>query len=395
MAPSVEFYKIELDDQACSCAIEHIASLDAPVSSNGLTFTPDSTLVLSNGGHLFEVDTLSGTSTLFFTAPPGSWQTINSIVSVGNGIFYGIADFNGALYRINIVSGIITFLGSTGLPVTGDLTLFNGNIYYTSLFGIMLLDTNDLTNNQTIVPYHPGTLPLGITPSHICNSFLAYDGLNHQFVLINIIDGAYTIICNLPTEVDIFEHISSMLEFADLSDCEITLDLDCNNSSGATDADYNSPDYNCLSPGVGIADEDIRMSYDDIITTMQISVTGNVPDAPNEILVLNGGPANIDVDGSGTDILTLTNAGGAKSTDFKDALRLVLYRNTAIPLTPGPRTVEVQFTTASGAMSNVATAFIDVLELPLLEVGLGPDIQACEDEIITLDAGHPGSSYTW
>ena len=395
MAPSVEFYKIELDDQACSCAIEHISSTDEPISTNGLTFTPDSILVLSNGGNLYEVDTITGTLTLIFAAPPGSWENINSIVAVGNGIFYGIGDF-GALYRINTFSGTITFLGSTGVPVAGDLTLFNGNIYYTGLFGIMLLDTNDLSNNQNIVPYPPGSLPLGITPSHVCNSFLAYEWFNHRFVLINIIDGAFTVICDLPSEVDIFEHMSSMLEFADLSDCEVTLDLDCNNSSGATGADYNSPDYTCLLPGVGIADEDIRMSYDDIITTMQISVTGNVPDDPNEILVLNGGPANIDVDGSGTDVLTLTNTGGAKSTDFKDALRLVLYRNTAIPLTPGPRTVEVQFTTASGAMSNVAIAFIQVNDAPTLVVDLGPDQLICEGTSAFLDAGSfPGGMYQW
>lgn len=74
----------------------------------------------------------------------------------------------------------------------------------------------------------------------------------------------------------------------------------------------------------------------------------------------------------------LSNAGGAKSTDFIDALHLVRYMNTALNPTAGPRTIEVQFTTASGGMSNVAIAYIQVNELPPLEVDLGPDQIICE-----------------
>jgi hypothetical protein len=66
-----------------------------------------------------------------------------------------------------------------------------------------------------------------------------------------------------------------------------------------------------------------------------------------------------------------------------------------LPLTPGQRTVDVQFTTESGAQSNIATAFIDVIALPLVDVDLGADLQACEGESVTFDAGHPGADYTW
>lgn len=58
-----------------------------------------------------------------------------------------------------------------------------------------------------------------------------------------------------------------MLEFSTSPPCNIQLDLDCNDSSGATDVDFNSPAYNCLSDGVPIADEDITMEYDAIIST--------------------------------------------------------------------------------------------------------------------------------
>ena len=386
-------FKITINEPPCSCSIDFIGDFQISNSSNGLTFTPDTTLVMQDGvGNLYELDTLTCNQSLIFTPPPGNWE-LYSLVSVGNGVFYGMS-LHGLLYRLNTNSGSFTYLGDTGIEVDGDLTLYNGNIYFAGENGIYLLDSIDLSNSQLVVSFPPGYYVGGITPSHICNSFVASGGYsfpNYELILINIIDGSITPLCNIPADAIIFNFISSILEFTEQFDCEVELDLDCNDSSGATQADFNSPDYNCLSIGVGIADEDIRMTYDSYIATMEIRVTGFVPDAPHEVLISIGGVPNIDVDGSGTDMITLTNSGGAKSTDFKTALHSILYRNNAIPLTPGPRTVEVQFTTESGVMSNVATAFIDVLELPILDLDLGPDQQACEGENTILDAGNPGA----
>ena len=96
--------------------------------------------------------------------------------------------------------------------------------------------------------------------------------------------------------------------------------------------------YRCVSVGTGI-------QYDAIIEEMIIEITGAIPDAPFEVLISVGSTSNIDVTGDGSDMIILSNAGGAKSTDFKDALRLIRYYNTALLPTAGLRTVEVQFTT--------------------------------------------------
>ncbi len=395
-------FKIEVDDGACSCSVSYVSDIAPYLFPNGLTFTPDTILVSQSGnGTLYELDTLTGDESIIFDSG-SSAQIIYGIVSIGNGIFYGMGA-SGIVFRININEGTITELGATGFGMAAGITLFNGNIYFSGfngsgLNGIVLLDTNDVTNSQMVVTFPPGYGTGGLTASHICNNFLAVGGTGQSdasLILVNIIDGTITPICPIPPEAMLFFEITSMLEFADLSDCDITLDLDCNNSSGATESDYNSPEYNCFSLGVGIADEDTRMTFDAYITTMEIHLTGNVPDTPNEVLVSAGGPANIDVSGSGTDMITLSNSGGAKSKDFKSALRSILYKNNATPLTPGPRTVEVQFTTETGAMSNIATAFIDVLELPILDLDLGPDQQWCEGENTILDAGNPGATYTW
>src|SRR5205085_7099704 len=48
-----------------------------------------------------------------------------------------------------------------------------------------------------------------------------------------------------------------------------------------------------------------------------------------------------------------------------------------------------------GGQSNDATAFIEVIELPAIQVDLGQDIEPCMGQSVTLDAGHLGSIFQW
>ena len=392
------FYKINVNSSQCSCSYDQL-STTIPFYPDGISFLPDTTLVISETPYIFSIDTLNGGITPIYTQSTPGQPYFTSLLGVGNGIFYSMNPFDDKLYRININTDEVTLLGSTGYDALGDITLYNGNIYYPYLNGIVLLDTNNTASSFPIVTYPDNYFYVGLTASHVCNSLIGIGGFfgseDTDISLINLSDGAITHLCMLPEGIWHLSTLTSMLEFSLSPPCNIHLDLDCNDSSGAIGADFNSPSYTCLSDGVSIADEDITMEYDDVITTMTVTASGNVPDAPFEILVSTGAIPGIDVVGSGTGMITLTNAGGARSTDFKDALRLLRYKNLATPLTPGPRTIEVMFTTASGSQSNLAIAFIDVIESPLIDVDLGPDLQDCEGETATFDAGHPGASYTW
>jgi gliding motility-associated-like protein len=188
---------------------------------------------------------------------------------------------------------------------------------------------------------------------------------------------------------------SSLWEHQNDLICTNYIDLDCNDSSGAIEADYNADDVDCNDKETRIADIDIGMEYEAILSEVRIEIVGFIPDAPLEVLISTGNIPNIDVAGDGTEMIILSNAGGAKSTDFKDALRLIRYRNNAEVPTGGLRTVEVQFTTEAGSESNIATAFINVVELPGVPVDLGEDVQVCEGESATFDAGVPGAEYEW
>src|SRR6188768_1810349 len=392
-------YEININSNFCGCSIETVGPTGG--YADGISFSPIGNLFGLSDESIFQIDFLTGAYNILFTGP-SSLPNMDCFISVGNGIFYSMPSYTAnsdTLYRWDINGSNVNAIGSTGYRSFSDMAIADGEIYYItqdvdpSMFTIIRVDTLNPVNSEIVISFPLFDQMPGISASPFCNTLLGTHVNTNEIVLISLVDGAITPICDLGSVSGFI--ISSALEHEEILDCSLILDLDCDDSSGATDADYNSPDYDCLSPGVGIADEDIKMLYDAIISTMTIQIVGNVPDAPNEILNMTGSVAGINATGLGTDMVTLSNAGGAKSTDFKDALRLIVYQNTAEPLTPGPRTVQVQFTTESGAMSNIATAFIEVTELPLTDVDLGPDQQACDGETATFDAGVPGVVYNW
>ncbi|MGB4847753.1 MAG: hypothetical protein WBP41_07515, partial [Saprospiraceae bacterium] len=395
------FYSLELNNQLCGgCSLATVGGISYP--GDGLSFGPDGNLYLLAPPSIYQIDLATGNwGSPIFTCPTPI-PLMTGILSVGGGIFYTMPWGNAnsdLLYKWDINLGIVSVVGATGFTSEGELAMFGGEIYFQSknqiagTRSIIHLDPITPSNSQEVITYDFFDPLIGLTASPFCHSLIGIETYTHKLVLINLIDGARTTICNLSPVIAYW--ISSPLEFAPPPTCMVTLDLDCNDSSGATDADYNSPVYDCLSNGVGVADEDIKMLYDALISEMTIMITGFVPDAPYELLSMTGSIAGINVSGSGTDMITLSNAGGAKSTDFKDALRLVVYNNISNYPTEGQRTVEVQFTTESGAMSNIATAFIQVNELARVPVDLGPDLLQCDGLTTTFDAGNPGASYSW
>jgi len=350
---------------------------------------------------IFEVDLITGQHTLIYSTPPEIPGLSGTVTWDGN-IFYGITSQTegNILYRTNISSDTSIALGTVG-PISyfTDMTIFQGEIYTAwansdnTQKGIVKIDTMQPASVLQVLVY-PQMFVHGLTASDYCHTLIGTVGdnlLHLNLAYINLLDGAITPLCH----VDYIHALTSMREHQTPIYCDAILDLDCNDSSGATDSDYNADKIDCLNNETLIADIDIVMHYDAIISEMRIEINGFVPDAPFEILTSNGSIPNINVIGSGTDMITLNNAGGARSTDFKDALRLIRYQNNASSPTAGTRTVEVQFTTESGSQSNIATAFIEVIELPLVDVDLGADQQACDGESITFDSGHPGSVFEW
>jgi gliding motility-associated-like protein len=392
---SLQYLKIEVDE-GLFCTVESLGF--ATEYDNGASFCPDGRLLTMSGQFLFEFDVVSGNTTQLAVWPGGGSPVFNGMVCYSDSIIYTLEYPSGHLFIWNINSGITTDLGSTGFLSWEGFSLVEGELYGSNSAGIYQIDKTNPGNSFLFLPAENPTRLGNPVPSMICNTFICATESEVQdntdkLTAVNWIDGAMTDLCELG--INLFE-ITTIQEHLPPENCETSLDLDGNDSSGATGSDFNSSVVTCFMSQASIADQDVRMVYDAIVSEMTIRLIGFVPDGSNEIIDITGSIPGIEVSGQGSDILTLSNAGGAKSTDFIDALQLVRYNNTALNPTGGQRTVEVQFTTVSGSMSNVAIAFIQVDELPSLDVDLGPDQIICEGQTATFDAGSfLGGMYAW
>ena len=146
-----------------------------------------------------------------------------------------------------------------------------------------------------IPPYRFSSLSASIY-CHTLVAILSISNGPEFLAYVSLIDGAIKQICQVS---DGMHYLTSELEFISPTVCDNTLDLDCNDSSGATGANYNSFAVTCLMRQATVADEDVRMFYDAIISTMTIRVTGFVPDGLNEVIDITGSIPGIDVSGQG------------------------------------------------------------------------------------------------
>ena len=395
-----------LNSLSASCECENCCETEfiglTGSAGTAITYTQNGQLYFFNQD-IYEIDPLTGNWTLFFDVPDGSIPTgaptAVGLCSEDGIVFYTVVQTfisPGYVVEINTSTGTITNGPPINYKIISDVTFFNGEIYFIGFI-------DGVADSLALVKFHPGdissvnlvfTFPfvydiLGLTASKYCNTLIATTYYNNNVYFIDFELQEFMSFCH-----DVRHGITGLQEFL-TPVCDILLDLDCNDSSGATDSDYNAVEFDCLSNPVSVSDQDIIIRGDTSVEEMTIQLVVFLPDAPSEYLDVTGTVPGIDVTGIGSDLITLSNQGNATSRDFKDALGMIVYNNTSTLPTGGLRTVEVQFTTESGAMSNVATAFIEVVELPLIPVDIGPDQEICEGETTTFDAGISGAEYEW
>lgn len=149
-------WRVNIDSLSCGCSTESICNL--AIGLNGLTYSPDSILY---GGteSILQINPLTCFWYWTFNAPPGTLDYTYGFVTLDGTIFYTMdsADQGDTLYAIDIISGTITNLGSTGYPLNSELCLYNGEIYYLTFNGIVHLNVS-VPSNSELIP----TMPLGI-----------------------------------------------------------------------------------------------------------------------------------------------------------------------------------------------------------------------------------------
>lgn len=397
-------YKLNINSSCTeNCLYEFIGS---SVLINHNSAMSQSGQLYSLSDNLYLIDTTTGAYSVYYVMPTFSTDHYNGLIEMGNEIFYSTLshfNFGDTLIEINTNTGIVQIIGELAYPVFGgisDMAIFDGEIYYLSclnhdpnLRGIAKFNPADPLNGEWVLSTS-GNAFIGeaITASNFCNTLMATDAaINKELLYLNVVDGVLSHPCQ---GIDNINSITSMQEFLPPTICNV-IELDCDDSSGAMGYNYASQPYDCHSNGSPVADTDVNLWYDDFIIEMEVQISGSIPDGLLEFLEWGGSAPNLMITGDGTSAITLTSDGTAISSDFVAALQQIMYQNDALNPTPGPRTIVVQFTTASGSTSNTAIAFVEVIPSAAVNVDMGPDQQICEGTSVLLNAGHPGSDYAW
>ncbi len=376
--------------------------------SGGMSFGPDDSLyVIDNYPEvsIYQLNTATAAETFIMQGPPNLVK-MGGFFAQGGGIFYSVAypqanDFH--LYKWDVGANTFTIVGTLNYLPNGDLWQSNGEVYYASSSNNELrfvkINFDDPSNSEVVFTLSAAYSMFGLSPTYIGNIWIGFDRSYFggvYMVTVNTTDGTVTPKCKLTKSsgshnsrylTSIYEHRYNPLWNY--------LDIDCDDSSLATESDFNALPFDCFTEGgIPITDSDIKTIMDEVITSMTIHIV-DPPDGADEILLSTGDVDKIHVSGSATSEMVLTNDGGAKIGDFEAALRLIRYDNLAWHLTPGIRNIEVQFETEIGTESNVATAFLEVVERPQVAVDLGDDLTFCPGETVQLTAGSGQNMYEW
>ncbi|HSF88024.1 MAG TPA: hypothetical protein VLA46_01340, partial [Saprospiraceae bacterium] len=394
-------FNINMDCQCEDCIEFEYVGQPADYMQFGFSITPDGSLYGLTGSlnDIYRIDPATGDPTLVLDLPGPPIYSFQGLAFPTNNIAYSIERTGpmDTLYEINIVTGTATPIGELTHPVVfGELTFFNGDLYYhsevndnSSLARIIL--SNPLVNE--LVVDLPDDLSLyAMTAFTQCHTLLSQDIQTYTLILINTLDGDLTYLYNSPPY---FRGLTSLLEY-ETPDCVFSVDLDCNDSSGADGLDFNSPDFYCITTtGVPICDQDLLFLYDTLIEFMQIELNGFVPDGASEYLELGPTYPGLTISGSGTQTILIENEGMAPSTQFKNALRAIRYHNDAFIPTLGTRTARVNGTSYYGTEMSEAVANIEVAPWPVYDFDLGPDLELCEGEQITISTNLQGVDHQW
>ena len=288
---------------------------------------------------------------------------INSLTCDNNGILYAVGH-SGVLQIYDTNTNTFKRLGTIPFAAAGDLTFRDGNLYMLDADRkVILVDINNPAASQefmTITPVDTLEPFFSIVSFAIdCDSIVTYAfgiavergvGIVTRVYSLDFETKTTNFICSVPNGG--MNGAASTLEFL-ASDCELVVDLDLDNSSGALVHDF-FVDTTCTSPVV-LTDTDVQVyAQVGVVDSMRIRLYEGVLAPGQEYLAL-AGVTSINVSGSGTTELRLVNTGSATLEDFEAAIQALRYVNDA----PNAGVRKIGFTAyAGGDSSKVAVAHV-------------------------------------
>lgn len=295
-----------------------------------------------NSRKIYEVNLTTGALTELATISDA--EKLVGMTADANGVIY-ITEGNvvpSRLYTFDINTNTFTEKGFLTDGSAGDLTWYFGNLYNASDDNkLVKVNIEDPASSEVIGPFN-GVVEAGdrifalVTVIASCDESITY-GLSEfgDYYTIDMNTASVQRLCDRSTQI----YGSTSADEFNASECFIEIDLDEDNSSGATGSDFET-DFNCQpSKSANIADVDTDILVAGQVDSIWVSFANGIFDDTDEFLEVNS-MSNITVN-SAVHRIKAYNNGSADVADFEAFLNTLEYRNIAFPATPGVRTIEV------------------------------------------------------
>ncbi|WP_156316117.1 immunoglobulin-like domain-containing protein [Pseudomonas sp. P1.31] len=168
------------------------------------------------------------------------------------------------------------------------------------------------------------------------------------------------------------------------NDAPPVIDLDANNSSGATGADYKVTfTENTPGAGVSIADTDIKITDPDstMLTGATVVLTNR---QDGDALNLGNSVNGITINANSTNgTVTLTLSGNATLADYMQAIKNISFTNNSEDPSTVPRIITVTVTDG-GNYSNTATTTVNVVAINDAPIAAPVNVTGTEDTPLIL-----------
>ncbi|KAA0983972.1 retention module-containing protein [Pseudomonas sp. ANT_J12] len=168
------------------------------------------------------------------------------------------------------------------------------------------------------------------------------------------------------------------------NDAPPVIDLDANNSSGATGANYNVTfTENTPGAGVSIADTDLKITDPDstMLTGATVVLTNR---QDGDALNLGNSVNGITINANSTNgTVTLTLSGNATLADYMQAIKNISFTNNSEDPSTVPRIITVTVTDG-GNYSNVATTTVNVVAVNDAPTAAPANVTGTEDTPLIL-----------
>ncbi|WP_176511602.1 beta strand repeat-containing protein, partial [Pseudomonas faucium] len=162
------------------------------------------------------------------------------------------------------------------------------------------------------------------------------------------------------------------------------LDLDANDSSGKTGADYQTT-FTENQPGSGVSIGDVDVSITDFDSSMLTGATVILTNRqPGDALNLGNSVGGITINANSTDgKVVLTLSGSASLADYIQAIKNITFINTSEDPSTTPRIITVTVTDGVNT-SNTATTTVNVIAVNDAPVSTGGAVTGQEDTDLVL-----------